>query len=198
MELHERAAIKACTKCEIPKQKTCFSGKSSWCKDCINAYSKVHYKKNRAKVLSGKVRYRKSHKPEIKLANAKWQKENRAKFLKYLAEYRKANRTFLLAQKKLHHVKYYAKNKAKYLAKFIARREAKEQACPPWADLKVIESIYVTAREMTQQTGTVYEVDHWIPLKSKLVCGLHVENNLRIITRDENRRKSNNLIEDIV
>lgn len=198
MDSHERAAIKTCTKCEIPKQKTCFSGKSSWCKDCINAYSKVHYKKNRAKVLSRKVGYREAHKSQIKAANAKWQKVNRAKFLKYLAEYRQANHAFLLAQKRLHHVKYYAKNRAKYLAKFVARREAKELACPAWANLKIIESIYVMAREMTEQTGIAHEVDHIVPLKSKLVCGLHVENNLRVITRDENRRKRNCLIEDIV
>lgn len=196
--LHERAAVRTCTKCEATKCDERFSGRSSWCKDCINAYSKVHYRKNRAKVLTRKVGYRKTHKAEAKAANAKWQRENRAKFLKYLAEYRKANREFLLAQKKLHHVKYYAKNKAKYLAKFVARREAKELACPSWANLKVIQNLYIMAREMTEQTGIAYEVDHIVPLKSNLVCGLHVENNLRIITRDENRRKRNNLSEDIV
>jgi len=39
------------------------------------------------------------------------------------------------------------------------------------------------------------EVDHIIPLQSKIVCGLHVQNNLRCIPMRENRSKSNKLEE---
>jgi 5-methylcytosine-specific restriction endonuclease McrA len=44
---------------------------------------------------------------------------------------------------------------------------------------------------MTKETGINYEVDHIIPLQGKLASGLHVYNNLQIITQSENRSKNN-------
>jgi len=37
-----------------------------------------------------------------------------------------------------------------------------------------------------------HSVDHIVPLIHPFVCGLHVENNLRIIPLADNIRKSNN------
>lgn len=71
------------------------------------------------------------------------------------------------------------------IAAAIVRSKRTKQACSSWADLKVIESIYEEARRI----GKV--VDHIIPLKGKNVCGLHVENNLQVMTKAENAAKSN-------
>lgn len=49
------------------------------------------------------------------------------------------------------------------------------------------------AERLTQETGIEYVVDHIIPLSSKIVCGLHWEGNLRVITDDENGHKGNKL-----
>lgn len=38
---------------------------------------------------------------------------------------------------------------------------------------------------------TGLEVDHIIPIKNDLVCGLHVPWNMHYVTRSENARKSN-------
>jgi hypothetical protein len=72
------------------------------------------------------------------------------------------------------------------------RRQRRNQAKKtPWADSKAIRALYVLARELSQQTGARHEVDHVIPLIHPLVCGLHVENNMRVIVHDENHVKRN-------
>jgi 5-methylcytosine-specific restriction endonuclease McrA len=42
-----------------------------------------------------------------------------------------------------------------------------------------------------------HEVDHIVPLKSPLVCGLHVEHNLQVIPATQNRRKHNRVWPDM-
>lgn len=63
-----------------------------------------------------------------------------------------------------------------------------------WADDNKLKEIYKRACLMEQETGEKYDVDHIIPLNSDFVCGLHVENNLRIITKKENCSKYNKII----
>lgn len=59
-----------------------------------------------------------------------------------------------------------------------------------------VNEFYVLARSMTKSTGIKHEVDHIIPLRSSVVCGLHVPWNLRVVTRSYNARKYN-MIEDV-
>lgn len=86
--------------------------------------------------------------------------------------------------------------KAKWSSYVVERRKNRDKSMPPWADKKAIQSIYIKARYLTKKTGIRHEVDHIIPSNHPLVCGLHIESNLQILTEDENIKKSNAFIID--
>ena len=67
----------------------------------------------------------------------------------------------------------------------------KLNAIPRWANRTAIEALYKRAQELTDTTGVRHQVDHIVPLASPIVCGLHVEHNLQVLTLKENRAKSN-------
>lgn len=71
------------------------------------------------------------------------------------------------------------------------RKAAKLRATPAWANRFFIEEIYDLATLRTKYLGEPHQVDHIVPLQSSLVCGLHVEHNLQVITAKRNHMKSN-------
>lgn len=70
-------------------------------------------------------------------------------------------------------------------------RASKLQATPRWADKCKIQDWYTRAHELTILTGVPHTVDHVIPLNSEVVCGLHVDTNLQILTLSDNSAKGN-------
>lgn len=71
------------------------------------------------------------------------------------------------------------------------RRARKLQATPAWANEELIRREYELASWCSKVTGERYTVDHIIPLMGKLVCGLHVHNNLQVLRAADNSKKSN-------
>ena len=55
----------------------------------------------------------------------------------------------------------------------------------------LFEEIYHLAKIRREVTGLEWHVDHIIPLKGRLVCGLHTPDNLQVILGNLNRKKSN-------
>lgn len=78
------------------------------------------------------------------------------------------------------------------------RKRRHKQATPIWLNTKQkqdIKNLYMQAVTLTKITGERYVVDHIVPLINPEVCGLHVPWNLRVITQEENLKKSNKLMD---
>lgn len=84
-----------------------------------------------------------------------------------------------------------ARGRAAHIAKANARRAAKLQRTPAWADMEAIKSLYEESARLQDLTGIEFHIDHVIPLQGELVSGLHVETNLQVIPAALNVRKSN-------
>jgi len=144
--------------------------------------------------------------------------EGKTKRAEYFAQYNKSDAGQIAKRK------YYETNKELVMTKALSRDNAQRQqyrntwkknnpeitkadtndrrrrhknACPPWltAEHKAqIKKLYLNALTVTQITGVQYVVDHIVPLRSDEVCGLHVPWNLRVITQEENLKKSNKIL----
>jgi 5-methylcytosine-specific restriction endonuclease McrA len=85
-----------------------------------------------------------------------------------------------------------------YKALTSTRRRRHKNATPPWVTPEqklAIRSLYLEAQRLTKITGERYVVDHIIPLINPDVCGLHLPWNLRVMTQEENLKKSNKLLD---
>jgi hypothetical protein len=104
----------------------------------------------------------------------------------YRKQYYIANR-----EKNLMESAVWAKNNAyRKRASTANRRALVLKATPKWANKEVINNLYKEADSISKFANYQFEVDHIIPLQGKNVCGLHVENNLQIISMVQNRQKA--------
>jgi hypothetical protein len=97
-------------------------------------------------------------------------------------------------EKRIYKSTYKQSNPDLYKALTSFRRRRFRDATPPWLTHKQkseIRNLYRIAITMSQTTGEQYVVDHIVPLRHKLVCGLHTYENLRVIKAKENLLKSN-------
>ena len=155
------------------------------CVECI----KVEWQQAAEKRADYFVQYNK--KEEVKEKKHEWYLKNRDKVIETastrppetLREYRNAWKKNNLTQVR---------------ADTKARRRKHRQATPLWLTRRQkseIRQIYQIAITMSQTTGEQYVVDHIVPLRSDVVCGLHVPWNLRVMTQEENLKKSNKLLD---
>lgn len=89
---------------------------------------------------------------------------------------------------------YAQKNRAWKTHTVALRRARLSRAVPPWIgaqEKREIQAIYKMAKHLTLLTGIEHEVDHIHPIAGRRMCGLHVPANLQVMTKTENRRKSN-------
>lgn len=132
-------------------------------------YFQNWYIENKERILDQKKDYYIENKEHIKERNKV-----------YIKSWREENKE----HEKIYNSKYKKENKEKVRANNSKRRANKIKALPSWADLDSIKQIYLNCPKE-------HHVDHIIPLKNDLVCGLHVPDNLQYLTATENLNKHN-------
>lgn len=147
-------------------------------------------------------RYHLEHLAQEKERNKKWNENNRDRKKELdkkryeenterekerVREYRRNN----LEKAKAATRRWTENNMAKVLQLNAASRARQIGATPAWANKFFMEEAYDLAKRRSTMFRFKWHVDHIVPLKSKIVCGLHVENNLRVIPGVQNISKNN-------
>lgn len=117
--------------------------------------------------------------------------ERKAELSEWFREYYKRNADVIKARTNKYSKDNRERLRSYNAARVMKRHALKKQSIPKWADLEAIKGIYMFARKLERETGIPHHVDHIVPLQSDLVCGLHVESNLRVVTRAQNQSKGN-------
>jgi hypothetical protein len=170
---------KICSKCKAEKPVASFSvdrskkdGLRTTCRDCAKAtVAKWTAENPERKKLNDAAHHEKRYLIDADKERSRrkiWRENNPTYFRNYLEE-----------------------NRGSHNARVALRDAIKLKATPAWANTSAISVIYERARAISAETGIDHEVDHAVPLRSRHVCGLHCESNLRIITKAANRTKRN-------
>ena len=170
---------KQCTKCGLTKEiagfkkdRTKKDGCYSSCKDCNKKAWKANYPNIAERHRAKNKRYAEANPEKVKVYSRQYYLNNTEKVKANVAEWRKENKGWANSLRTIGKKRY-------------------RQAMPLWADRERINQMYIEASDKTEESGIRYEVDHIIPIKGKYVCGLHVPENLQVITRLENLQKFN-------
>jgi hypothetical protein len=106
-----------------------------------------------------------------------WQNKNK----NYRKEYHVKNKE----KENSNSLKWILNNKEQALSNSRKYQAKKYNAIPKWFNKTEVDLIYKQAKMLN------LEVDHIVPLQSNYVCGLHVQNNLQLLSSVENKSKSN-------
>jgi hypothetical protein len=163
--------MKTCNKCHTAKPVTEFYKKSTakdglfwWCRDCHKTYVKAKY--------------------AAAYSDPNFAAQERKRLADYLKKHPEKRTTTWPTG-------------AKAIANVMRYRNGKAKRTPNWLtpdDFWMMEQAYELARLRTDMLGFQWEVDHEIPLRGKLVSGLHVPDNLRVVPKLVNRDKSNRFV----
>jgi len=194
--------MKKCCVCDQVKMFSAFykrkgspDGYRNDCKDCRKERSiRNHFAKHEVSKQKMKDRYKKriENDPDW---HVDWYAANRDKsLLDSKQNYIRHRQARIRAV-----VEWARSNKGKANANKKAYKAGKANACPIWvknnADyMWMMQETYSLANLRTTLFGFQWHVDHIVPLRGKIVSGLHVPWNLQVIPGSENCIKSNKFV----
>lgn len=200
--------MKTCNKCgetkpldAFAKRKDTRDGLNYKCKACDSAYQAERYmlkpdqikanakrwaEQNPERKRQNNAEWRAANVNYLREANAAWYAANKDHALRQMREWGAANKP----RKAATNAAWRRNNPGRDLALSRAKKAAKLQRTPPWADHEKIIAIYDEAATM-RALGIDVHVDHIVPLRGRLVSGLHVHYNLRVILAEDNLTKRN-------
>jgi len=139
---------------------------------------------NPEKSAAAQAAWRKNNPDKIRLTNQKmYAKADKQKRAAYSNAWKENNR-----DKVRQSVRKWNANNPDRTA---ARKAAKLNATPAWANEFFMQEAYRLARLRTKMFGFAWQVDHIVPLISHQVCGLHCEANMQVIPAKANAAKGN-------
>ena len=138
-----------------------------------------HKRKDKARVES--KLWAKSNPDKILAATKKWQEANPEKVRAARKRWYEGNTEKACASSR----RWSANNPVKNRERAAAYRAGRGRATPQWVNRDDIVAIY------SEAVASGLTVDHIVPLKHPLVCGLHVPWNLQLLTHSENASKGN-------
>lgn len=168
----------------------------------IKTLKSIYYLKNKEEISIRRRNYFKKYRVEnrdkLSLSNKQWYEKNKERHKNLRQTWNKNN----IERNRLTRNLWAKKNRPKGNIKIAKRKAAKLQAIPTWSLIDefnqfVIEETYHLAKLRTETTGIKYHVDHIVPLRSKLVCGLHIWNNFQVIPAIDNIKKGNRVWPDM-
>lgn len=186
--------MKRCSACKLEKDTAAFSknraqrdGFSNQCKPCKRIADSRWKAENKDHELAQARKYYAQNPEKFKarvrafnLANPHYKKAWLAKNPERVALYRQIHKE-AIREAARRWGKLNAKQKQAAVRKYKLDRLRR---VPPWADLTAIVEFY-------KNRPAGHHVDHIIPLRGKIVSGLHVLDNLQYLPAEENLRKGN-------
>lgn len=158
--------------------------------------SKIHYDSNKQTYVDRAKQWNRTHADIVRDMNKQWRERNPEYMVEYLKRWWANNRD-KARQYRLRQYTKDAQTNWRYNNRGVVnfytrcRQAAIRRATPKWANMDEIRTIYQQCHSVTLSTGESHHVDHIVPILGKNVCGLHVPQNLQILPKRTNLRKSN-------
>lgn len=160
------------------------------CRECVKIAGVDKYKNNRETQYASWRKWYEANKKTHHARSRRWQQENPEQVKAAAQKWAAENPEKVAAKSK----RYRDKNPDKTTAWAVASVARRDKRVPKWLssdDKWMLREAYALAKLRTELFGFVWEVDHIIPLRGRLVSGLHVPTNVQVIPKALNRAKRN-------
>lgn len=175
-----------CIECAIERANTRYASN----RDVILKQCRARYRSSPEEIKSRVAARRKAEPEKVQAEKKREYARNKIRYITKAKEWAAANpeKAKECAQN------WHKNNPLKSYALVVERRAKLKHRMPNWLTTEQkfdILAVYKKARIISEETGVKHQVDHVVPLRGKLVSGLHVPWNLQVLPAFENQSKGN-------